>query len=109
MAKLSLDDVFKKFDNIYEAVEVMALRARQVTDEHKLKNDAELAADENPEADVDEFGTIEIDRNAFQKDFTVDAKPTVEAIDQVINDEIGFKYISSEEAIEEKAAKKPKK
>lgn len=97
MAGLSLDELYEKFENIYEAVEVMALRARQVTDEQKREIESEISIKTDSEPDVDEFGSIEIDRSALNREFKKFPKPTVVAINEALRDEIEFRYISPEE------------
>ncbi len=108
MIQLSLDDLFEKFDTIYEAVEVMALRARQIIDEQKREVDIKLSMQMEPEADIDEFGAIEIDRNAFKKDIKVPPKPTILAINEAINDELEFRYISPDDDKDNKSKKEEK-
>ncbi|MCD6117616.1 DNA-directed RNA polymerase subunit omega [bacterium] len=108
MSKLSLDDLFERFENIYEAVEVMALRARQVIDEQKREIDVKLSVQSETENDSDELGAIEIDREAFKQDIKVMTKPTVVAINEAVNDDLEFRYISPDDDAEDKSKKEEK-
>ena len=106
MSKISVEDLVKKMESIYEAVSVMSKRARQINDEQKSEIESEmeiLPASENRESE--DFDEVEIDREALLRDYKKYPKPTRAAIDEMIQGEIEFRYKDEEE---EEAEEPPK-
>jgi len=98
MTNLSLEDLLKTSDNIYEAVSVMTKRARQINDEQKIK--IEMERDVNPvieNRDNEDFEDVEIDREALMREYEKIPKPTTLAIEEMFDGHIHFEYMSSGE------------
>ncbi len=85
----SIDD---KASNIYEAIIVSALRARQITDENKIEFNAllstipESVGDEESE-DIDNPAQLKISQDMEKRD-----KPHVQALNEMLNGDVVFKY-----------------
>ena len=85
----SIDD---KATNIYEAIIVSALRARQITDENKIEFNAllstipESVGDEESE-DIDNPAQLKISQDMEKRD-----KPHVQALNEMLNGDVVFKY-----------------
>jgi DNA-directed RNA polymerase omega subunit len=82
--ELSVEDLAAKTGNIYEAVVVMARRARQVTDEQKtiIDRDREVVPSvENKENE--DFDEVEIDHEALMKNHVKFPKPARVAIEEM--------------------------
>ena len=98
MSKISMEELMGKTGNIYEAVAVMAKRARQINDIQKRKIDQER--DTLPVIDLrdsEDFEDVEIDREALNREYTKLPKPTRLAIEQMQEGNVEFKYKSDEE------------
>jgi len=79
-------------DNIYEAIIVSALRARQVNDEVKIEFNALLST--IPESTTDDESE-DIDNPAqlkISQDMEKRKKPHIQALDELLKDETKFKY-----------------
>ena len=85
----SIDD---KADNIYEAIIVSAKRARQINDENKIEFNAlistipETVGDEESE-DIDNPAQLKISQDMEKRD-----KPHVQALNEMLNGEVGYAY-----------------
>jgi DNA-directed RNA polymerase subunit K/omega len=79
-------------DNIYEAIIVSALRARQVNDEVKIEFNALLST--IPESTTDDESE-DIDNPAqlkISQDMEKRKKPHIQALDELLKDETKYKY-----------------
>jgi DNA-directed RNA polymerase subunit K/omega len=91
MSDISLEDLSQKTSNIYAAVVVMSKRARQVTDEQKTIIDSEkevVPYVENKENE--DFGEVEIDREALMRNHRKFPKPVRVAIEEMIKSKISW-------------------
>jgi len=85
----SIDD---KASNIYEAIIVSGLRAREITDENKIEFNAllstlpESVGDEESE-DIDNPAQLKI-----SQDMEIRDKPHVQALNEMLNGDVVFKY-----------------
>ena len=85
----SIDD---KADNIYEAIIVGAMRARQINDENKIEFNAllstipESVGDEESE-DIDNPAQLKISQDMEKRD-----KPHVQALNEMLNGDLDYKY-----------------
>ena len=69
MTDISVEDLLKRSDNIYEAVVAMFKRARQINDEQKQQIEMEMET--TPVIDNrenEEFDDVEIDRDALMRE-----------------------------------------
>ena len=89
---IDLRTIDDKADNIYEAIIVSAKRAKQINDENKIEFNAlistipETVGDDESE-DIDNPAQLKISQEMEKRD-----KPHVQALNEVLNDEIEFKY-----------------
>lgn len=92
---IELKELEKYVDNIYEAVVIIAKRAKQINDEQKQFLETELALDEeideleddseNESADVEEQKYIKL------------PKPTKIAIEEFLSGKIKYEYLDRQE------------
>jgi len=85
----SIDD---KANNIYEAIIVSAMRARQINDENKIEFNALLstipeAVGDDESEDIDNPAQLKISQDMEKRD-----KPHVQALKELLNDDIDYKY-----------------
>lgn len=98
MALYSYEELIRKTGSIYEAVCIMSQRARQVNDEQKRLIDSEK--EYTPVVDVresEDFDDVEIDREALNRERVKLPKPTTVALDDLVEDQLAFRYIEPEE------------
>ena len=98
MSDVSIMDLKKKTDNIYETVVVMCKRARQINDEQKLQIEMEreiVPGVENRENE--DFDEVEIDREALLKEHKKYPKPSEVAIEEMLEEKIEYRFIDPEE------------
>lgn len=89
---IDLREIDKSADNIYEAIIVSALRARQINDEVKIEFNAMLST--IPESTMDDESE-DIDNPAqlkISQDMEKRKKPHIQALDELLKDETKFKY-----------------
>ena len=98
MSDVSIMDLKKKTNNIYETVVVMCKRARQINDEQKLQIEMEreiVPGVENRENE--DFDEVEIDREALLKEHKKYPKPSEVAIEEMLEEKIEYRFIDPEE------------
>ena len=89
---IDLREIDKCADNIYEAIIVSALRARQLNDEVKIEFNAllstlpEAATDEESE-DIDNPAQLKISQDLEKR-----KKPHIQALDELLQEETKYKY-----------------
>ncbi len=89
---IDLRDIDKCADNIYEAIIVSSLRARQINDELKIEFNAllstipEAAADDESE-DIDNPAQLKISQDLEKR-----KKPHIQALDELLEEETKYKY-----------------
>jgi len=89
---IDLREIDKCADNIYEAIIVSALRARQINDEVKIEFNAMLST--IPESTMDDESE-DIDNPAqlkISQDMENRKKPHIQALDELLRDETKFRY-----------------
>ena len=87
-----LREIDKCAENIYEAIIVSSLRARQINDEIKIEFNALLST--IPESTMDEESE-DIDNPAqlkISQDLEKRKKPHIQALDELLKDETKYKY-----------------
>ncbi len=95
---LPLGELEKYTSNIYEAIIVLAKRARQINDEQK-----QLQAKETEE-EYDEFDEEEGEIEVAKTDYVPLPKPTTLALNELLSGKIKFEYREEEPVEEEKEA-----
>ena len=89
---IDLREIDKCAENIYEAIIVSALRARQLNDEVKIEFNAllstlpEAATDEESE-DIDNPAQLKISQDLEKR-----KKPHIQALDELLQEETKYKY-----------------
>ena len=89
---IDLREIDKSADNVYEAIIVSALRARQLNDENKIEFNAllstlpETAGDDESE-DIDNPAQLKISQDMEKR-----RKPHIQALDELLQREIKYKY-----------------
>ncbi len=93
---LPLKEIEKHADNIYEAIIILAKRARQINNQQKqtLFQEQEYEPYDDFEEEDDEVNGSEINYVKFPK-------PTNIALEEFLSGQIEFKYIKSENEDEE--------
>ena len=89
---IDLREIDKCAENIYEAIIVSSLRARQINDEMKIEFNALLST--IPESTMDEESE-DIDNPAqlkISQDLEKRKKPHLQALDELLKDETKYKY-----------------
>jgi len=89
---IDLREIDKCADNIYEAIIVSSLRARQINDELKIEFNALLST--IPEAAVDDESE-DIDNPAqlkISQDLEKRKKPHIQALDELLKEETKYKF-----------------
>jgi DNA-directed RNA polymerase subunit K/omega len=89
---IDLREIDNCADNIYEAIIVSALRARQVNDEVKIEFNAMLST--IPESTTDDESE-DIDNPAqlkISQDMEKRKKPHIQALDELLKNETEFRY-----------------
>jgi hypothetical protein len=89
---IDLRDIDKCADNIYEAIIVSSLRARQINDEVKIEFTALLstipeAATDDESEDIDNPAQLKISQDLEKR-----KKPHIQALDELLKDETKYKY-----------------
>ena len=89
---IDLREVDKCADNIYEAIIVSSLRARQLNDEIKIEFNALLstipeAATDDESEDIDNPAQLKISQDIEKR-----KKPHIQALDELLKDETKYKY-----------------
>jgi len=98
MVDISLEDLVENTDSVYEAVAILFLRARQITDEQKLMIETEMEVPSTVEnRDNEDFDDVEIDREALQREHKKYPKPTKAAIEEMVQGKIKHRYIGTPE------------
>ena len=99
MSRISIEELMNKTGNLYEAVAIMAKRARQVNQKQhntlELEKDVVIPAENR---DMEDFDEVEIDRDALLRDHEKLPKPTRIAIEEMMDDEISFRYKNEKQA-----------
>jgi len=89
---IDLREIDKCAENIFEAIIVSSLRARQINDEIKIEFNALLST--IPESTTDE-DSEDIDNPAqlkISQDLEKRKKPHIQALDELLKDETKYKY-----------------
>lgn len=97
VSTLSLDELQKHARNVYEAIVVIAKRARQINDEQKRLIDLETGYDEANEPLGNEEFNDELDEYSDERQpedtkFPRLPKPTSIALEEMLSEKLSFRY-----------------
>ena len=89
---IDLREIDKCAENIYEAIIVSSLRARQLNDEVKIEFNALLstipeAATDDESEDIDNPAQLKISQDLEKR-----KKPHIQALDELLEEETKYKY-----------------
>jgi len=91
---LDLEKFESKAGNIYEAVVVASLRAKQINDEQKMELTSRLepiiAKEEEEETMMNQ------DKLNISLEFEQRPKPTLQSVEEMMNDELNFRHKEKE-------------
>ncbi len=94
-----MDDLQKYVDNVYEAVVVIAKRAKQINDEQKIIMETQIGPmEEIEDYDDEEEMENEIER-AEPPVYMKLPKPTKIALEELLSGKIKFEYLKSDDAV----------
>ena len=96
---LDIEVLSNKAENIYEAIVVLSKRARQINEEVKIEFNQRIEMLQSrifePEDESDQ-PQINPDQILVAKEFEARAKPPETAIDELMQDKLGFRYKDDE-------------
>lgn len=91
---LPLEKLEEKVDSLYEAIVIIARRARQINEMQKQLIDKETAA--NEDEDLDE---IIADEDYLDKQFLKLPKPSTLALEEMLEGKLSFEYIEKNKKV----------
>ena len=89
---VDLREIDKRAENVYEAISVAALRARQVNDENKSEFNAMLNTIPSSGSDDEAEDVTNPIQLKMAMDFEKKPKPHLQALNELLAGEIKFKY-----------------
>jgi len=93
---IPIEDLKKHSSNIYEAIMIIAKRARQINDEQKRLIEQETGYDSNMDSinddDADEDGETAEERLAHPVKYLKLPKPTTLALDEMMAGRLNYRY-----------------
>jgi len=97
---IRLEDIYKQTSNIYEAVAIMSKRARQISDDQKIKIESELTTAEDEEVEEEE-NTQQLDNTERIEKIKQFNKPVLLSVKEMVNGNIEYTYATVEDVNEE--------
>jgi len=91
----NLEDLVKHVGNVYEAIVVIAKRARQINEEQKMLIETELGIDGDSDNDAYEEDQDEIERGD-EISYLKLPKPTRIALEELLAGTLNFEYLEKE-------------
>ena len=82
--------------NAYEAIVVTSRRARQISDERKVEFNQRLEGIKQVQESLEEDEKVNPEQVELSKEFDKFQKPTEQALDELLDGKIVFRYKSSE-------------
>ena len=89
---IDLREIDKCADNIYEAIIVSSLRARQINDEIKIEFNAVLSTIPESTTDDESEDIYNPAQLKISQDMEKRKKPHIQALDELLKDETKYKY-----------------
>ncbi|MFO7891490.1 MAG: DNA-directed RNA polymerase subunit omega [bacterium] len=97
MTRIRLEDLYKETSNIYEAVSIISKRARQISDEQKLKIESELTPVEEEEVNEEEDESKQLNDTERIERIKQFKKPVSIALQEMVNGNIEYTYATVED------------
>lgn len=91
---IDIDKFGSLADNLYEAVVIVSKRARQINDEMKMELNQRLAPVIEKETEDDTV--MNQDKLEISLEFEKREKPTIQAVNEMLNNELTFRYRDEE-------------
>ncbi len=91
---IDIDKFGSLADNLYEAVVIVSKRARQINDEMKMELNQRLAPVIEKETEDDTI--MNQDKLEISLEFEKREKPTIQAVNEMLNNELTFRYRDEE-------------
>ena len=89
---LPLEQLEEKVDSLYEAIIVIAQRARQINEQQKQLIDRETEAN----ADDDELDEVVFDGDYLDRQYLKLPKPTTLALEEMLDGKLDFEYLKKD-------------
>ncbi len=89
---IDLREIDKCADNIYEAIIVSSLRARQINDEIKIEFNAVLSTIPESTTDDESEDIYNPAQLKISQDMEKRKKPHIQALDELLKDETKYRY-----------------
>ena len=89
---VDLREIDKRTENVYEAISVAALRARQVNDENKIEFNAMMNTIPSSVSDDEAEDVTNPIQLKMALDFEKKPKPHLQALNELLDGQIKFKY-----------------
>lgn len=96
---ISLEDIEKYAENVYEAIMIIAKRARQINDEQKRLMEIQLG----PQEEVDDNYSDEPVNEIYEQSYVRLPKPTRIALEELLSGKLKCEYDVTEETQERRA------
>ena len=103
VSPISLEEIEKYAENVYEAIMIIAKRARQINDEQKRVVESQIDAQEDTE---DNFND-EVPEEMYDQSYVRLPKPTRLAMEEMLSGKLKCEYL--EEQSKEKDGAEPEK
>lgn len=97
MANIRLEDLYKETSNIYEAVSIISKRARQISDDQKLKIESELTPADEEELSEEEDEARQLDDMERIEKIKQFKKPVTIALEEMVKGNIEYTYATVED------------
>lgn len=92
LTPVELRDIDKRAENVYEAICVAGLRARQINDENKIEFNAMLNTIPSTGSDDEAEDVTNPIQLKMALDFEKKPKPQLQALNELLDGDIKFKY-----------------
>lgn len=89
---LPLSELEKHSENVYEAIMVIAKRARQINEEQKTQMDSAIDTDELREDHEEEEDKKETEETIEEKELVKEEKPTMVALEEMLQGKLRYEY-----------------
>jgi len=97
---IRLEDIYQQTPNIYEAVAIVTKRARQISDDQKIKIESELTSAEDEEVEEEE-NMQQLDNTERIETIKQFKKPVLLSLKEMVKGEIEYTYATVEDVDEE--------
>lgn len=97
MTNIRLEDLYKATPNIYEAVSIISKRARQISDDQKIKIESELTPAEEEEVKEEEDEITQLNDTERIEKIKQFKKPVTLALKEMVSGNIEYTYATVED------------